>query len=132
MKKIMSLVLMLIALAFIYGVQANAQTPQRIQFAKGKSSATVKGNTGSYGVTYVVRAKSGQKLVLNLTPTKQVGIKVETEGADGAMVLLREERGGTYEIGLEESGDYTIFIGSTNNKPVSFTLTVKITKLADI
>lgn len=116
----------------LYGVQANAQTPKRIQFAKGKSSAVVKGTTGSYGVTYVVRAKSGQKLVLNLTPASKVGIKVETNGTYGEMVLLREERGGTYEVGLEESGDYTIFIGSTNNQSISFVLTVKIAKLADI
>jgi hypothetical protein len=132
MKKIMSVALMLITFVFTCGVPTQAQTPIRIQFAKGKSSAVVKGTTGSYGVTYVVRAKSGQKLVLNLTPAAEVGIKVETERADGAMVLLREERGGTYEVGLEESGDYTIFVGSTNNNPVSFTLTVKITKLADI
>jgi len=132
MKKIMSLALMLITFGFIYGVQAKAQTLKQIQFAKGKSSATVKGNTGNYGVTYVVRAKSGQKLILNLLPISKVGIKVETNGSYGEMVLLREEKGGTYEVGLEESGDYTIFIGSTNNQPVSFTLTVKIAKLADI
>jgi hypothetical protein len=48
------------------------------------------------------------------------------------MVLLRAERGGIYEVGLEESGDYTIFIGSTGNQPVSFTLTVKITNMTDI
>lgn len=132
MKKIMGMALMLITFAFICGGEAKAQTLKQIQFAKGKSSATVKGNTGSYGVTYVVRAKSGQKLVLNLTPIKQVGIKVETIGSHGEMILLREERGGTHEVGLEESGDYTIFIGTTNNQPVAFTLTVKIAKLADI
>ena len=132
MKKIINLALILMILTVIYTAQAKAQTPTRIQFAKGKSSAVVKGTTGSYGTSYVVRAKSGQKLVLNLTPTRQVGIKVETAGADGEMVLLREKSGGTYEIGLEETGDYTIFIGSTNQKFIPFTLTVKITKMADI
>jgi hypothetical protein len=82
---------------------------------------------------YVVKAKSGQKLILTLTPTAKVGIKVEKDSMyGGEMVLLREERGGTYEVGLEESGNYTIFIGSNDNKPVSFTLTVKIGRLADI
>lgn len=132
MKKILSLALMLITFSFTCGVEIKAQASTRIRFAKGKISATVKGNTGSYGVSYVVRAKSGQKLVLNLTPASKVGIKVETDGAYGESVLLREERGGTYEVGLEESGDYTIFVGSTDNKPVSFNLTVKITKMADI
>lgn len=132
MKKIMSLSLMLIAFVFICGDHAKAQNLKRIQFAKGKTEATVRGNTGSYGVTYVVRAKSGQKLVLNLTPVSKVGIKVETKGKYGEMVLLSEERGGVYEVGLEESGDYTIFIGSTHNQPVSFALIVKITKPADV
>jgi hypothetical protein len=132
MKKIIGLSLMLIAFAFIGGIQAKAQTPKRIQFAKGKTSTTVKGSTGAYGTTYVVRAKSGQKLVLNLTPAQKVGIKVETDGRFGQTVLLREERGGTYEVGLEESGDYTIFIGSTDGKPVSFALTVSITNMTDI
>lgn len=130
MKKIICVSLMLMTFAFFSGVEANAQT--RIQFAKGKNSATVKGSTGSYGITYVVSAKSGQKLVLSLVPTAQVGIKVETESVDGHLVLFRGERGGTYEVGAEESGDYTIFIGSTNNKPVPFTLTVKIKKMTDI
>jgi hypothetical protein len=132
MKKIMSSALLLFAFLVIYGVQAKAQALKRIQFAKGKNSAVIRGTTGSYGVAYVVKARSGQKLVLNLTPVSKVGVKVETEGADGKTILLREEKGGTYEVGLEENGDYTIFVGSTNNKSVSFTLTVKITKLADI
>ena len=132
MKKIMSLALMLLVFAFIYGTQAKAQAPKRIQFAKGRSSAVIKGITDNYGIIYVVRARSGQKSVLDLTPVSNIGIKVETEKAAGEMVLLREEKGGIYEIVLEENGDYTIFIGSTHNKPVSFTLTVSITKLADL
>jgi hypothetical protein len=132
MKKIMSLVLILSTFAFIGAIQTVAQATVRIQFGKGKSSAVVKGTTGRYGATYVVRARSGQKMVLHLTPSSKVGIKVETESADGEMVLLREERGGTYEVGLEESGDYAIFIGSNDGRPVSFTLTVKITNMTDI
>jgi pectate lyase len=132
MKKVMIFSLLLVTFALISGVEAKAQAPKRIQFAKGKASATVKGTTGTYGATYVVRAKSGQKLVLNLTPSQKVGIKVETAGRFGQTVLLREERGGIYEVGLEESGDYTIFIGSIDNKPVSFALTVKITNMTDI
>ncbi len=128
----MTAVFILITSMTIIGVQAKAQTPKRIQFAKGQSSTSVKGTTGNYGVSYVVGAKSGQKLVLKLTPISGLGIKVETEGTEGQRVLLREEKGGTYEIGLDESGDYTIFIGSTTGRPISFTLTIKITKLADI
>ena len=111
---------------------APAQEAKRIQFAKGKNAAVVQGTTGNNGTTYVIRAKSGQKLVLTLTPRSGVGIKVETDGTYGQQVLLREERGGTYEVGLEESGDYTIFLGSISGKSAGFTLTVKIVKMTDI
>ena len=117
----------------LFGIQtAGAQEPKRIQFAKGKNSATVQGNTGNNGIYYAVRARSGQKLIVTVAPSRGVGVKIETVGRYGHEVLLREERGGTYEVGLEESGDYTIFLGSINGKPAPFTLTVKITKLADI
>ena len=132
MKKIIALSIILTTFAIIQTAQAIAQKPKEIRFAKGKSSAVVKGNTGEYGTTYFLNAKSGQKLVLTLSPTSKVGIKVETLNNHGQIVLLREERGGTYQVGLETNGVYTIFIGSTNNEPIPFTLTVKIAKLADI
>jgi len=131
MRRKIFLASLLFALLLSCVFQTSAQTT-RIQFAKGKSSATVNGRTGTYGVSYVLRARSGQKLILTLSPEADVGIKVETNGRFGQQVLLREEKGGTYEVGLEESGDYTIFIGSTNNRSVAFTLTVKTGRLADI
>jgi hypothetical protein len=131
MRRIRSFLLVLIAMAVIGG-DTGAQTPKRIQFVKGASSAVVADTTGEHGVYYVIRARAGQQLVLDLLPVSRIGIKVEFAGTYGEMVLLREENGGRYEIGLEESGDYTIFVGSINNNPVRFTLTVKIKKLADI
>jgi len=132
-KNLMKSLLILPIAVILFAASTNpAQDAKRIQFAKGKSSATVSGATGAYGNSYVVRAHSGQKIVLKLTPASGVGIKVETVGSDGRQVLLREERGGTYEVGLEESGDYTIFIGSTNGRSANFSLTVSITKMADI
>ena len=131
-KTKLSLTLGLFAFICIAASVSSAQTARRIEFEKGRSSATVSSSTGAYGVAYVVRARSGQKIVIDLTPVSNVGVKVETDGTDGHQVLLREERGGHYEVGLEEGGDYTIFIGSKTGRPVSFKLTVKITKLADI
>lgn len=113
-------------------VSVTAQTPQRIKFAKGRNSVVVKGTTGSNGVTYLLRANSGQKLILKLNPSSGAGIKVETDGSFGHQVLLDEEKGGTYQVGLEESGDCAIFIGSTNGKSVSFTLTIRIARMTDI
>ena len=121
---------LLITFVLNFGILANAQTVKRIQFAKGKTSAIVKGNTGNYGVFYDLRVRGGQKMILNLSPSSKVGVKVEVK--EGAVVLLREERGGTYTVYFEESGDVSIFVGSNSGKPVPFILTVKITNMTDI
>lgn len=131
MKRFKSLILM-IAVAAIAASPLNAQAERRIQFPKGKSSTVVRGSTGGTGITYVLRARSGQKIVIDLSPAAGLGIKVETTGRYGHMVMLREESGGHYEVGLEESGDYTIFVGSTSGRPVSFVMKVGVTKLADV
>jgi hypothetical protein len=132
MSKIIRFISMSLMFAFLCQMPASGQTVKRIQFEKGKSSTIVKGSTGEYGVTYVVRAKSGQKLVIDLTPASKVGIRVDTNSRFGEIVIIREEVGGHYEVGIEETGDYTILVGSTTGKPVQFTLAVKIGKLADI
>lgn len=121
-----------LAIIISTAIYSEAQTSKRIEFAKGKSSASIRGNTGNHGTTYVVRARSGQKIMLDLNPASKVGIKVETDGRYGQQVLLREERGGKFTVGLEETGDYTIFVGSLNGKTVAFTLIVAIGKMTDI
>jgi hypothetical protein len=121
-----------IAALMFWSTDVSAQAPKRIEFGKGKSSATVRGNTGQNGATYLVRARSGQKLVLTLSPLSGVGIKVESTGRFGHVVLLREERGGTYQVGLEETGEYTIFVGSTSGKSAAFALSVRIVRMTDI
>ena len=132
MIKHLAIGFLFVAVLTLWSTEVRAQTPKRIEFAKGKSSATVQGTTGQNGAAYLVRARSGQKLVLTLTPRSGVGIKVETIGRFGDMVLLREERGGTYEVGLEESGEYTIFVGTTSGKSAAFTLSVRIVRMTDI
>jgi hypothetical protein len=132
MIKLISIAFLLVAAMTFSSTDVRAQTPKRIEFAKGKSSATVSGTTGQNGAIYSVRARSGQKIVLTLTPRSGVGIKVETTGRFGHMVLLREERGGTFEVGLEETGDYSIFVGTTSGKPAAFTLSVRIVRMTDI
>ena len=129
-RLLMTVIALVAAVSFSGGV--NGQAVKRIEFEKGKSSATVRGETRKNGTTYVVRARAGQKLVLTLGPRAGVGIKVEGSGRFGHAVLLREERGGTYTVGLEESGEYTILVGSTNQRSLPFTLSVRIDRMTDI
>ena len=130
MKNVISLFLLTVTLFFANGFEANAQIGKRIQFAKGKSSATVKGTTEKYGSYYNLRVKGGQKLLLNLSPARGVGIRVER--ADGSELFLRQEHGGIHEVYFEEGGEISILLGSINGKSVPYTLTVKITRMTDI
>jgi len=130
MKKVISLFLLTVTLFFANGFEANAQIGKRIQFAKGKSSATVRGTTEKYGSYYNLRVKGGQKLLLNLSPARGVGIRVER--ADGSELFLRQEHGGIHEVYFEEGGEISILLGSINGKSVPYTLTVKITRMTDI
>jgi hypothetical protein len=121
------LIALAIGVLFIAAHNATAQTTSRIKFARGKSSAVVRGSTGSYGVSYIVRAKAGQKMAVTLTPVRGVGMRVNTDG--GGYVLLNVDKGdGPYELDLPESGDYEILIGSVSHRSIPFTLVVKITK----
>jgi len=130
MKKIIGSLLVFVALIFSNNFDARAQTVKVLQFAKGKSSATVRGNTGSTGVYYNLRVKGGQKMTLNLAPSAKVGIKVES--SRGSEVLLRQERGGSYVLYFEEGQGISIFVGSTAGRSVPFALTVTITRITDI
>ncbi|HNU08804.1 MAG TPA: hypothetical protein PKO33_13635 [Pyrinomonadaceae bacterium] len=131
MKNAFITLIFLAAIFLVVTDGAKAQT--RIQFGKGKSAATVTGSTGEFGTSYVVRAKAGQKITFKLSPARGVGIKVTApDGRYYQSVLLDQKRGGTYVIGLDETADYTIFLGSTGRNPEAFTLTVAITKMTDI
>src|SRR5215204_5965695 len=99
----MKLITTLLTIVLVFGGAVTGQTEKRITFAKGKSSAQVRGTTGTSGVYYAVRARGGQKIVLDLSPATKVGVKVEGNGRFGHSVLLREESGGHFEVGLEES-----------------------------
>ncbi len=132
MRRLMITGLQITAVALIFAAFGLGQEPERIQFGKGKHSTVVKASTGNNGTSYVVRARSGQMLILDLDPLKKVGLKVWTKGRFGEMVMLREERGGHFEIGLEETGDYILFVGPTTKQPVRFTLGISTRRLSDI
>lgn len=131
-SKLAILALLLFGSVCFSGGEAAAQGPARINFEKGKNSAVVAGSTGRFGANYVVKARAGQKTILSLKPATGAGIKVETTWSYGQMVLLEETKGGRYEIGVEETSDLNLFVGSTNGRPARFTLELRVLKLKDI
>jgi len=104
MKRFRSLMLMM-AVGMLVAAPLNAQGERWIQFPKGKSSTVVKGSTGTSGVAYVLRARSGQKIVLDLTPANGVGVKVETHRRYGQMVLPPHRSGRQSEVRLAATRD---------------------------
>lgn len=108
----------------------NAQETKRIQFAKGKSSATLTGTLKANNqIYYEVGVRKGQKLTVTFKSNagNNAGITVFAPNPDGEEKLLWGADGAgnnTYEFELEYNGDYGIQVGST--RACNYTLTVSI------
>lgn len=69
MKK---LILATSILLSVFVISASAQIKVRVKFAKGASSATIKGFIKGYKyIDYIVKAKSGQTMTVNLTSSNE-------------------------------------------------------------
>ena len=65
---IKKVILFAILLLGSFAVSVSAQSKVQVRFAKGASSATIKGTVSGYKyIDYIVRAKSGQTMTVNLT-----------------------------------------------------------------
>ncbi len=100
-------------------------SPQRIQFATGATSATVKGHLAAYGADiYVLRALAGQTMSVDLvSPASDVVLEIWA--ADGTP-LLRHVTGQTFWSGeLYATQDYFVEVVSFGSA-VNYTLKVTI------
>lgn len=94
---------------------AFAQEGRRISFAKGKFSAAVSGTIGANicGETFLVRARKGQRVRVNVTSTN-------------GKVGFDEYCTRTFSIVMNETTDYTIQPCNCGKRSTRFTLTVSI------
>ena len=106
------------AVLIIIGMMDSAAFSQtRIRFAKGKSSATVKGTLSSNGNrTYIVNAKRGQRMTVRVNSKAPIDIYVNDDTG------LFD--GGT--VDLEKSGDHKISIHNENSRSTTYSLYVEI------
>ena len=99
---------------------------ERIKFAKGKSSITLKrfvsGNAGT--ITFILSAKKGQIMNFTIDGKADLGISLSDAGAQDA--ILESEPGEPNEYQIAKTGNHYITVVNRSNKKASFTLTVVI------
>ena len=82
---------------------------ERVQFARGASSATLHGNVHGYDtVDYVLGARGGQTLNVRLQPTNASAyFNITKQGADEAL-FVGSTSGNSFTGRLPSSGDYVV------------------------
>lgn len=99
LKKAVCRLLFLSLVLTCFAADLTAQT--RINFKRGKSSATVSGTlAGNGSKQYVVRAKAGQTIFLRITSTNN----------EATVATRAHSPGTTFEYELEQSGDVNVFL----------------------
>jgi len=121
------------ALPFAAIVEAQTAKPERVQFAKGMSSKTIKGTIkGDQSRLFLVNLRAGQTLAVKLVPSNaSTYFNVTAPGAEQAM-FIGSTSGNTMSEVIPSSGDYRIDLylmrnaarrGETSN----FTITIGAT-----
>ena len=100
--------IMTAVMALPAGAQDHSRT-ERVQFARGASSATLHGNLHGYDtVDYVLGARAGQTLSVRLQPTSASAyFNVTKQGADEAL-FVGSTSGNQFTGRLPANGDYAV------------------------
>ena len=103
-----------------------------VQFAKGKTGATIKGSIrGDQSVDYTLRAAAGQTMTVKLSGGSTAYHNVLPPGSTGEALFVGSRDGDTSTTTLPASGEYTIRVYQMGNakgsgKRSNFTLDVAI------
>ena len=120
-----------LAAALPAGAQDHSRT-ERVQFARGTSSATLHGSIHGYDtVDYVLGARSGQTLNVRLQPTNASAyFNVTKQGADEAL-FVGSTSGNSFTGRLPSSGDYVVRVylmrnAARRDEHANYSLTVGV------
>ncbi|MDQ6785745.1 MAG: hypothetical protein M3033_02845 [Acidobacteriota bacterium] len=96
-----------ILFVLVFSSAAFTQFKQRVHFAKGSSSATVKGIVRGYGYTnYIIGARSGQEISVNLSAANTFAVfTVFLPNGDNLEGATEQNE---FSGELPESGDYVV------------------------
>lgn len=105
-----------VLLALLLGAAAAQDTPRRIRFARGATSAVVEGAVlRGERATYLARARAGQRMRVQVTsPEDNAVFQLHGPGRAGTLPGAGETDDATAWSGvLPRSGDYRIVVGGT-------------------
>jgi hypothetical protein len=110
---------------------------ERVQFAKGSTSAVVKGRLkGDADVDYLVRAGAGQTISVSLKPSNPSNyFNVLPPGSKDAAMFVGSTSGNSFTGVLPADGDYAVRVylmrsAARRNEASDYTLTVAVTGAA--
>ena len=109
--------------------QGGKAEPLRVQFQRGRSSATLAGKLrGESQVEYVAEAKKGQKLTINLYASPPGSITVKVMTSDVAELELKPDSKQQWSVTLPDDDDYLLWVVRSSGKPGTslYKLTVTI------
>ena len=113
---------------------ADAIESRPLQFAKGASSATVKGSlAGDKTIDYTLRARAGQTMSVTLKTSNAANyFNVLPPGSKDVAIFVGSTSGNEWTGALPADGDYAIRVylmrsAARRNETASYTLTVGIT-----
>lgn len=122
-----------VTLPFATIAEAQTAKPERVQFAKGKSSKTIKGTLkGDQSRLFVVNLRAGQTMTVKLDASNgSTYFNVTAPGAQQAM-FIGSTSGNTMQEVIPSSGDYTIDLYMMRNaarrgETTKFTITIGAT-----
>jgi hypothetical protein len=127
-------VLASVLLTSAYTAQAGAIETQPVQFAKGHSSATIKGAIkGDQTVDYTLRARAGQTMTVNLATKHGANyFNVLPPGSNDVALFVGSSGGNEWSGTLPADGEYKVRVylmrsAARRNETADYTLTVSIT-----
>ncbi|MGE5154560.1 MAG: hypothetical protein ACM3ST_11135 [Bdellovibrio bacteriovorus] len=120
------------ALTIGLGLPPMAQAGERIQFARGKDSAALRGSvTGSHHRDYVLGARAGQTMSVSLMTEGSAYFNILPPGSQDVGIYNASMDGANARFRLPSNGDYTIRVylmgdDKDSGRTVHYTLSVII------
>ena len=108
------------------GASAQTEAPRRVRFGRGSSRATVQGvvTRDGRGGDYVLRARSGQTLVVTFKAAGQTVFIVKAPNGDD--LTGEGSPPGRVELQLTQTGDYAISVINRDGRRRAFSFTFRV------